>query len=95
MLVVRARALVWKLVKLSGEEFVKGFANKAGGITALALGVLVVAAGRGPCRCHTSSARHVTAVVPGAPTGDGSGHGSNTRTYTPLSGSMAYIYDLF
>ncbi|WP_406226985.1 hypothetical protein [Streptomyces anthocyanicus] len=43
MLVVRARALVWKLVKLSGEEFVKGFANKAGGITALALGVLVVA----------------------------------------------------
>ncbi|MFH9990524.1 hypothetical protein [Streptomyces luteogriseus] len=30
-------------MKLSGEEFVKGFANKAGGITALVLGVIVVA----------------------------------------------------
>ncbi|QPI61465.1 hypothetical protein I1A49_47170 [Streptomyces malaysiensis subsp. malaysiensis] len=31
------------MVKLSGEEFVKGFANKAGGITALVLGAVVVA----------------------------------------------------
>ncbi|WP_326783074.1 hypothetical protein [Streptomyces sp. NBC_00151] len=37
------RALAWKLVKLSGEEFIKGFANKAGSITALVLGVVVVA----------------------------------------------------
>ncbi|MFD7246859.1 hypothetical protein [Streptomyces massasporeus] len=32
-----------QLVQLSGEEFVKGFANKAGGITALVLGVIVLA----------------------------------------------------
>jgi hypothetical protein len=31
------------VAKLSGEEFVKGFANKAGAVTALVLGVLVVA----------------------------------------------------
>ncbi|MFC5639660.1 hypothetical protein [Streptomyces bullii] len=37
------RASAWKLVKLSGEEFVKGFANKAGGIAALLLGIVVVA----------------------------------------------------
>jgi len=43
ILVTRTRAIAWKLVKLSGEEFVKGFANKAGAITALVLGVLVVA----------------------------------------------------
>jgi hypothetical protein len=30
-------------VKLSGEEFVKGFANKAIAITALVLGVVAVA----------------------------------------------------
>ncbi|MCG8971467.1 hypothetical protein [Streptomyces sp. CL12-4] len=30
-------------MKLSGEEFVKGFANKAGAVTALVLGVIVVA----------------------------------------------------
>ncbi|MEU5510345.1 hypothetical protein ACFTZ8_23030 [Streptomyces fungicidicus] len=30
-------------MKLSGGEFVKGFANKVGAVTALALGVLVIA----------------------------------------------------
>ncbi len=30
-------------MKLSGEEFVKGFANKAGAVTALVLGVVAVA----------------------------------------------------
>jgi hypothetical protein len=30
-------------VKLTGEEFVKGFANKAGAVTSLILGALVVA----------------------------------------------------
>jgi hypothetical protein len=39
----RMRAIAWKLVKLSGEEFVKGFANKAGAVTALVLAVLIVA----------------------------------------------------
>ncbi|MFE0776420.1 hypothetical protein [Streptomyces sp. NPDC058861] len=43
LLTARTRAIAWKLVKLSGEEFVKGFANKAGAVTALILGVLVVA----------------------------------------------------
>lgn len=43
IIAARIRAIAWKLVKLSGEEFVKGFANKAGGITALVLGVVVVA----------------------------------------------------
>ncbi|MFD4483459.1 hypothetical protein ACFWPU_46240 [Streptomyces sp. NPDC058471] len=43
VLAARVRAIAWKLVKLSGEEFVKGFANKAGAVTALVLGVLVVA----------------------------------------------------
>lgn len=37
------RAIAWKLVKLSSEEFVKGLANKAGGITTLVLGALLVA----------------------------------------------------
>ncbi|GGV50823.1 hypothetical protein GCM10010293_62150 [Streptomyces griseoflavus] len=43
LLAARTRVISWKLVKLSGEEFVKGFANKAGAVTALVLGVLVVA----------------------------------------------------
>ncbi|MFI2636703.1 hypothetical protein ACH5A2_41105 [Streptomyces collinus] len=43
IIAARTRAIAWKVVKLSGEEFVKGFANKAGGITALVLGVIVVA----------------------------------------------------
>lgn len=43
IIAARMRALAWKLVKLSGEEFIKGFANKAGSITALVLGVVVVA----------------------------------------------------
>lgn len=43
LLAARTRAIAWKLVKPSGEEFVKGFANKAGAVTALVLGVLVVA----------------------------------------------------
>lgn len=30
-------------MKLSGEEFVKGFANKAGAITALVLGAVAIA----------------------------------------------------
>lgn len=43
VIAARMRAIAWKLVKLSSEEFVKGFANKAGAITALVLGVIVVA----------------------------------------------------
>ena len=43
LLSARTRAIAWKLVKLSGEEFVKGFANKAGAVAALVLGVLVIA----------------------------------------------------
>ncbi|GAB7111095.1 hypothetical protein JCM4814A_94140 [Streptomyces phaeofaciens JCM 4814] len=43
VLAARSRAIAWKLVKLSGEEFVKGFANKAGGIVALILAVLAIA----------------------------------------------------
>ncbi|MEW2079875.1 hypothetical protein AB0941_41230 [Streptomyces sp. NPDC013433] len=43
LLAARTRVITWKLVKLAGEEFVKGFANKAGAVTALVLGVLVVA----------------------------------------------------
>ncbi|MEW1605670.1 hypothetical protein [Streptomyces sp. NPDC093808] len=43
IITARTRAIAWKLVKLSGEEFVKGFANKAGAVTALVLGVLMVA----------------------------------------------------
>ncbi|MCQ8195064.1 hypothetical protein [Streptomyces rugosispiralis] len=43
LIAARARAIAWKLVKLSGEEFVKGFANKAGSITALVPGAVVVA----------------------------------------------------
>ncbi|MFJ9721014.1 hypothetical protein ACIRPQ_34645 [Streptomyces sp. NPDC101213] len=43
VLTARMRAIAWKVVKLFGEEFVKGFANKAGGITALVLSGVVVA----------------------------------------------------
>ncbi|MER5295442.1 hypothetical protein ABT382_25725 [Streptomyces pharetrae] len=43
IIAARTRAIAWKLVKLSGEEFVKGFANKAGAVTALVLGVVIVA----------------------------------------------------
>ncbi|WP_189152286.1 hypothetical protein [Streptomyces lacrimifluminis] len=43
IITARTRAIIWKLVKLSGEEFVKGFANKAGAITALVLGVVAIA----------------------------------------------------
>ncbi|MFF4576516.1 hypothetical protein [Streptomyces sp. NPDC001410] len=43
VIAARMRAIAWKLVKLSGEEFVRGFANKAGGTTALVLGLVVVA----------------------------------------------------
>ncbi|MGW2650041.1 hypothetical protein ACWC2T_35345 [Streptomyces sp. NPDC001393] len=43
LIATHTRAIAWKLVKLSGEEFVKGFANKAGGITALVLGAVTVA----------------------------------------------------
>ncbi|MFJ3229217.1 hypothetical protein ACIPJS_38530 [Streptomyces sp. NPDC086783] len=43
IIAARTRSIAWKLVKLSGEEFVKGFANKAGGITAVVLGALVIA----------------------------------------------------
>ncbi|MFC8278132.1 hypothetical protein ACFUJR_37520 [Streptomyces sp. NPDC057271] len=43
IIAARTRAIAWKLVKLFGEEFIKGFANKAGAITALVLGVVVIA----------------------------------------------------
>ncbi|MFJ9250360.1 hypothetical protein [Streptomyces sp. NPDC101776] len=43
IITARTRAIVWKLVKLSVEEFVKGFANKAGATTALVLGAVGVA----------------------------------------------------
>ncbi|MFE6946040.1 hypothetical protein [Streptomyces chartreusis] len=43
IITARTRAIIWKLVRLSGEEYVKGFANKAGAITALVLGVMAVA----------------------------------------------------
>ncbi|MDQ0904693.1 hypothetical protein QFZ22_000678 [Streptomyces canus] len=43
IIAARIRAIAWKLVKLSGEEFVKGFANKAGAVTALVLGAVAVA----------------------------------------------------
>ncbi|MGW1297739.1 hypothetical protein, partial [Streptomyces sp. NPDC002533] len=43
IITARTRAIAWKLVKLSGEEFVKGFANRAGAVTALVLGVVAVA----------------------------------------------------
>jgi hypothetical protein len=43
VIAARIRAIAWKAVKLSGEEFVKGFANKTGGLAALALSVIVVA----------------------------------------------------
>ena len=42
ILTTRTRAIAWKLVKLSVEEFVKGFANKAGAITALVLGAVAI-----------------------------------------------------
>ncbi|MFJ6900555.1 hypothetical protein [Streptomyces hokutonensis] len=42
IITARTRAIAWKLVKLSVEEFVKGFANKAGAITALALGAVAI-----------------------------------------------------
>ncbi|MFJ9026702.1 hypothetical protein ACIRPU_43225 [Streptomyces sp. NPDC102259] len=42
IIAARTRAIAWKLVKLSGEEFVKGFANKAGATTALVLGAALV-----------------------------------------------------
>ncbi|MEV5659421.1 hypothetical protein [Streptomyces sp. NPDC052291] len=47
IIAARTRVIAWKLVKLSGEEFVKGFANKAGAVTALVLGVVVVACALG------------------------------------------------
>ncbi|WP_053196321.1 hypothetical protein [Streptomyces viridochromogenes] len=37
VLAARLRAMAWKAVGLFGEEFIKGFANKAGGIAAIAL----------------------------------------------------------
>ncbi|MEU8951889.1 hypothetical protein [Streptomyces sp. NPDC048489] len=43
VLAARLRATAWKLVKLSGEEFVKGFANQGGAFTARVLAVLLVA----------------------------------------------------
>ncbi|WUT01650.1 hypothetical protein OHA46_33370 (plasmid) [Streptomyces sp. NBC_00708] len=43
IIAARTQAIAWRLVKLSGEEFVKGFANKAGAVTALVLGAVVVA----------------------------------------------------
>ncbi|MPY49942.1 hypothetical protein [Streptomyces acidicola] len=43
IMAARTRAIAWKLVKLSGEEYIKGFANKAGAITAPVLGVGAVA----------------------------------------------------
>ncbi|MFG3480130.1 hypothetical protein ACGF3K_33630 [Streptomyces sp. NPDC047980] len=43
VIAARIRAIAWKAVKLSGEEFVKGFANKTGALAALALSVIVVA----------------------------------------------------
>ncbi|MFE3270979.1 hypothetical protein [Streptomyces sp. NPDC059215] len=43
VLAARGRAAAWKLVTASGTEFVKGFANKAGGLVALVLGALVIA----------------------------------------------------
>ncbi|MEU0698118.1 hypothetical protein ABZ349_29630 [Streptomyces niveus] len=39
----RLRALVWKAVKLAGEEVVKGFGNKAGSFIAIALAMIVLA----------------------------------------------------
>ncbi|MGC9479530.1 hypothetical protein ACP4I1_36085 [Streptomyces sp. WG4] len=43
IIAARTRAIAWKLVKLSGEGFVKGFANKAGAVTELVLGLVIVA----------------------------------------------------
>ncbi|MEW1892240.1 hypothetical protein [Streptomyces sp. NPDC085659] len=43
IIAARTRAIAWKLVKLSGEEFVKGFANKAGALTTRVLAVFVAA----------------------------------------------------
>lgn len=42
VITARTRAIAWKVVKLSVEEFVKGFANKAGAITALVLGAVAI-----------------------------------------------------
>ncbi|MFJ4917692.1 hypothetical protein [Streptomyces sp. NPDC088726] len=39
----RLRALAWKAVKLTGEEAVKGFGNKAGALLAVATAVVVLA----------------------------------------------------
>ncbi|MEV5089464.1 hypothetical protein AB0N18_16395 [Streptomyces griseoincarnatus] len=41
IITARTRAIAWKLVKLSIKEFVKGFAKKAGAITASVVGVIV------------------------------------------------------
>ncbi|MGW9400703.1 hypothetical protein [Streptomyces sp. NPDC055642] len=38
----RTRVIAWKLVKLSGEECIKGLANQAGAVTTVVLGLLVV-----------------------------------------------------
>jgi GGDEF domain-containing protein len=42
-LAARVRSLACKIVRLGGEEFIRGFASKAGGITAIALGALGLA----------------------------------------------------
>ncbi|MEU5247376.1 hypothetical protein AB0G81_25310 [Streptomyces asoensis] len=39
----RTRATAWKLVKMSGVEFIKGFARKSGALTALIVCVVVIA----------------------------------------------------
>lgn len=68
ILVARLRALAWKLVRLSGEEFVKSFANKASGITAPALGAFGIAylLGVDPGDAVRSMHGHVTACLLGA-----------------------------
>ncbi|MGV2916339.1 hypothetical protein [Streptomyces alfalfae] len=39
----RLRALAWNAVKITGEEAIKGFGNKAGSFLAIALAVIVLA----------------------------------------------------
>ncbi|MFJ9634877.1 hypothetical protein ACIRU8_45025 [Streptomyces sp. NPDC101175] len=43
VIAARIRNIAWKAMKLPGEEFVKGFANKAGGISARVLGAVAIA----------------------------------------------------
>lgn len=43
LLSVQLRAGVWKVVKLLGTEFLKGFANKIGGTAAMVLCILGIA----------------------------------------------------